>query len=108
MDIPYERNDLYKKSCVGYEDLKKYIGLGINEFYAWHISDLVIYDEPKELGEFFHYCGDNPQCDGCDAHYYSNTECGTEDYCCPIVDGHRPLKRPPQSWCYVEGDESNG
>ena len=35
--------------------------------YGWHISDLVIYDKPKELSDY-------------------------------------SLKRPPQSWCYVEED----
>ena len=71
------------------------------QVYFWKISDLVIYDEPKELSEFFVYCGENPKCEGCEAHYYSNTESGKEDYCCSVIDGHRPLKRPPQSWCYV-------
>lgn len=70
--------------------------------YAWHISQLKIYDKPKELSNFFHYCGDNPKCDGCEAHYYSNTECGKEDYCCSIIDGCKQLKRPPQSYMYVE------
>lgn len=70
--------------------------------YGWHISDLVIYDKPKELSEFYKYCGDNPDCNGCEVHYYSNTECGLEDYCCSKIDGCRPIKRPPQSWCYVE------
>lgn len=76
--------------------------------WAWHISDLVIYEQPKELGEFFHYCGDNPKCDGCEAHYYSSTECGTEDYCCSVVEGCKPLKRPPQSWGYVYPTEKGG
>ena len=76
--------------------------------YGWHISDLVIYDKPKELSEFFMYCGENPKCDGCEAHYYSDTECGKEDYCCSVIDGCRPLKRPPQSWCYVERKEDEG
>ena len=44
--------------------------------YGWHISDLVIYDEPMCLGDFNH-CGVN---------YHFN----------PLVT------RPPQSWCYVE------
>lgn len=43
--------------------------------YAWHISDLVIYDEPKELSEFLKY-------------NYIIKKCS--------------LTRPPQSWCYVE------
>lgn len=72
--------------------------------YAWHISNLVIYDKPRELSEFYHYCGDDPNCDGCEAHYYSNTECGKEDYCCSPIEGCKPLKRPPQSWCYVESE----
>ena len=104
-DIPFVNTDFYQKTCVNYKELKRYMGFGINQFYGWHISDLVIYDKPKELSEFFIYCGDNPKCDGCEAHYYSNTESGKEEYCCSIIDGHRPLKRPPQSWCYVEGVE---
>lgn len=52
-DVPYINTDFFKKCCVKYEELKKYIGLGINQFYGWHISDFVIYDKPKELSEFF-------------------------------------------------------
>lgn len=97
-------------ACISQTEFFDYLGIprgthfGYDKTaYGWHIDELVIYDKPKELGEFFIYCGDNPtKCDGCEAHYYSNTECGTEDYCCSIIEGHRPLKRPPQSWCYVE------
>jgi predicted transcriptional regulator len=102
-DFSYEHIDLYDDSCIEYEELKKYMGVGFGTFYGWHISDLVIYDKPKELSEFFKHCGDNPKCDGCEAHYYSNTECGEEDYCCSVVEGCKPLKRPFQSWGYVEG-----
>lgn len=69
--------------------------------YGWHISNLVIYEQPKNLREFYHYCGDNPNCEGCEAHYYSNTECGKEDYCCSPIEGCKPIKRPFQSWGYV-------
>ena len=55
-DVPYEDTYLHKTSCVSYEELKKYIGLGFGKFYAWHISDLVIYDKPKELSEFATIC----------------------------------------------------
>ena len=57
--------------------------------YAWHISDLVIYDKPKSIGEFCKPCDPDPQCD-----------C---QYC--IAHGRSPsmtIKRAPQSWCYVE------
>lgn len=37
--------------CLTIEEVKAY--LGDNNGYNWHISDLVIYDKPKELGEFY-------------------------------------------------------
>ena len=95
-------DDIHYVSCVNFEQMFDYLADGYG--YAWHISDLVIYDEPRELSGFYHYCGDDPECDGCEAHYFSNTECGKEDYCCSVMYGCKPLKRPPQSWCYVEGE----
>lgn len=92
-----------ERACIHPEDFQNYAGG--KWLYGWHISDLVIYDKPKELSEFYKYCGDNPDCNGCEAHYYSNTECGLEDYCCSKIDGCRPIKRPPQSWCYCEVEE---
>lgn len=59
-------------SCIDKADLFEYLGWEKGKpraecapFYRWHISDLEVYDTPKELNEF-------------------------------------GLKRPPQSWCYVE------
>lgn len=93
-DTPYTQTDFSKKSCVAYEDLKRYVGLGFVEFYGWHISDLVIYDKPKELGEFEIECKG-----GCDIPYMYHPPC---ENC-----RKNRLTRPPQSWCYVEkgGDE---
>ena len=56
--------------------------------YGWHISDLVIYDRAKELSEFHKYI---EVFDG--ASIQELEELG-------IIDAH--IKRPPQSWCYVE------
>ncbi len=50
----------------------------------WHISALKIYDEPKMISEFH-------SCSFCD---YRGV--------CPDGSWCKPLKRPPQSWCYVE------
>lgn len=62
--------------------------------YGWHISDLKIYDRPKELREF------------------SPANCGKKKcFACECFDVEKPsctLKRPPQSWCYVEEREDNG
>lgn len=71
--------------------------------YAWHISDLVIYDKPRELSEFATVCEGlkSYQCDKCEYSYTeSNESIGTYYECC--CNNLKPLKRPPQSWCYVE------
>lgn len=64
--------------------------------YGWHISNLVIYDEPKELSEFK------------SASNYARklrTEFFGKDPCC--VSDYK-ITRPPQSWCYVERSDNNG
>ena len=97
-----EANWLCKKSCLDWEELRKYIGQGINDFYGWHISHLVIYDEPKELKEFRSPCKeyfekDTPCCGDCE-YYEERYEYPSECAC----EGMKPLKRPFQSWGYAE------
>ncbi len=77
------------RSCVTMYDLLVYLGKQDYGF-GLHISDLVIYDKPKELSEFERACPDN---------VYSCAMCRHSDY-----TGMRctPITRPPQSWCYVE------
>lgn len=85
--VVFERNDRYidsmlknsdlKKMCLSVQEIFDYIGIG-KHLYGWHISNLVIYDKPKELGEF----------EG-----LRKTKFGYE----PIK-----MTRSPQSWCYVE------
>lgn len=41
-----------KNSCVLRDDLNDY-GKNSRMLYGWHISNLKIYDEPKELSEFY-------------------------------------------------------
>lgn len=83
-------------ACLSRDEFFDYLGiprrthLGYDKkAYGWLISDLVIYDKPKELSEFFYAC-DKPK--------------GTD---CSVCLDHRENKcksitRPPQSWCYVE------
>lgn len=59
--------------------------------YGWHISNLRIYDEARELSEFRRA---TDPCDSCHAEY--TWECEG----CKKLSGD--IKRPPQSWCYVE------
>lgn len=69
--------------------------------YGWHISNLVIYDKPKELNRFQKPCIRDCDCGGCENAYYTR-DYGFEG--CALEEG---LTRPPQSWCYVEelGDD---
>lgn len=92
-----------KRSCLTYEQIAEYIGLN-KKGYAWHIDDLKIYDEPKELNEFEHYISNNRcpkkengmNCEDCKSY---NKEHNT---CLALYYLHKQVKRPPQSWCYVE------
>lgn len=90
-------------SCLDVDEAGTYLGFN-KEGYGWHISDLVIYDEPKELSEFMRFCdgvGGNIGCRGCEYYYTeSNESVGFYEEC--GCDNLRPLKRPPQSWCFVE------
>lgn len=70
--------------------------LGHFQGYGWHISDLKIYDKPKELGEFKGLCKVDADCCVCPYYNYSKMDC----------DG-RTIKRAPQSWCYVENMEGS-
>lgn len=90
-----------EKTCLEYDEVREYG----NEkpLYFWHITDLKIYDKPKELSEFGTFCdgvGGKIGCNGCEYYDFENTENGSLETCC--CGNLRPLKRPPQSWCYIE------
>lgn len=70
--------------------------------YGWHISDLQIYDKPKELSEF-----KTPPCEK------SEKACGNCKWLVKIdtpdmyevdcfVENGRPITRPPQSYMFVK------
>ena len=65
--------------------------------YGWHISDLKIYDKPKELSEFYRPCSYSGICYSCNRFRPNGTPNDKpNDFC----DGE--ITRPPQSWFYVE------
>lgn len=94
-------NVIARQSYLDYDDMVSY--LGNKDGYAWHISNLVIYDEPKELSEFHRECDYEKDCGDCPYLCVTNTPTCYETWC--EVDEHMPLTRPPQSWCYVEEKE---
>lgn len=71
--VAFRRFSALYDTCLSVAEIRAYLGGKVG--YGWHISDLVIYDEPKPLSEF--------------------VMANTQHYC--------HLQRPPQSWCYVEG-----
>ena len=82
-------DDYVLQTCLENGALWDY-GHGI-PLYGWHISDLRIYDTPRELSEFRRA---TDPCDSCHAEY--TWECTG----CKKLSGD--IKRAPQSWCYVE------
>lgn len=85
-------NQVARESCLDYDDMKKYVG-SKGCLYAWHISDLKIYKEPKELCNFYRM----KKCDFCKNEHESIT-CAYKDTCTvPTI-----FSKPPQSWYYVE------
>ena len=66
-------NDDLAQMCLKKKEIDNY-GKG-KMLYGWHISDLKIYDKPKELSEFFTPMGKRPS---------------------------YMVERPPQSYMYVE------
>lgn len=83
-----------ERSCLTYEELADYIGNG-RTGYGWHISDLKIYDKPRELREFKK---NNRDC------FYADLGLAKRD-CPDCKNSGCFLERPPQSWCYVEVTE---
>lgn len=65
-----------KDTCLTSEEFRNYLGENVG--YGWHISNLKIYDTPRELSEFTGL---------------RDTRFGAAPY---------DIKRVPQSWCYVE------
>ena len=97
-------NLMVKASCVSEEDLIKYSNY--KQLYGWRICDLIIYNKPKELGEFYTVCHkfDCDQCGNCPHLRVEPCSYPCDDsidtWC--SVDNCKPLTRPPQSWQYVE------
>lgn len=91
--------DILNGSCLAKDEIMNY-GKG-KTLYGWHISDLTIYDKPKELSEFkktkkliARTCGMQARNGLCRAidheELCDNIKCCFKTPC------------PPQSWCYVE------
>ena len=89
-------NGIAMESRLDFQDMRDY--LGARDGYAWHISDLKIYDTPRELDYFRRECVNDLSCESCAMYWNNNGTCG---------NAALNLHSPPQSWCYVEeGDHA--
>lgn len=83
-------NQIAGQSCLYYDDMVSYFGN--KDGFGWHISDLKIYDKPKELSEFYKPCSQSKNLD-CDWLRNHNV-CSCSE--------KKSITRPPQSWQYIE------
>ena len=84
-------NEIARQSCLYYDDMVSYFGN--KDGFGWHISDLKIYDKPRELSEFSRPCSYSGLCFSCKRTSFKkdgNLLCNTK------------ITRPPQSWMHVE------
>ena len=119
--VVFERQDKYLDTmlknadlaamCLTPRELFQYAGGFGKPLYAWHISNLKIYDKPRELGEFSRYGYKDIEHTGSGCVFCGNTQCEHSNpeevvaghYIPPICKiGGCTLKRVPQSWQYVE------
>ena len=90
-DKYYSDNDLQVASCLNGNELMKYLGTDKEEVgCAIPISQLEIFDEPKELNEFENY------------NMVREVELNAEYYKSFDTSKITVIKKAPQSWCYVE------
>lgn len=93
-----------ENSCLSFDDIKTY-GKGTS-IYGWHITDLVVYDEPRDLSEFAKpaktaYDDEGYLlCDGCEFANWNIERVCTIDFC-----PERMITRPPQSWQFCVATE---
>lgn len=85
-------DDTILETAIDREDINIY-AKG-KTLYGWHISDLKIYDKPKELSEFY----TKKKCNSCKKSGYESTACMYDEDCKVPMS----ITRAPQSWQYVE------
>lgn len=85
--------------CMSLDDIVKYFGDEDWTAHFWHITEPKLFDKPKMVTEFAVYGRCAQECSEYDiCMKYDSEETRVE---CPDF-AKAPLKRAPQSWCYVE------
>lgn len=89
-------SDAARPTCLEPVELHQYLGAATG--FGWHISNLKIYDTPRELDDFRRACKNDWWCESCAMYSENNGTCG---------NGSLQIRRPPQSWCYVKEQKWN-
>lgn len=91
-EIRFDDKEVQRKSCLTEDELFDYLFVNepyhedMKKGYAWHISNLEIFDRPRELCEF---CGTKQ--------YFIGCESGIDK-----TPRYAQLTKAPQNYCYVE------
>ncbi len=115
--ISIKRFSALYETCLSVEEMRAYLGEKIG--YGWHISNLKIYDKPKDLSKFFSVDSDAVKnCEHRERIYnnpdFTNGAMLPGSYLCNDKTNWctkckiKPISRPPQSWCYVEEMRADG
>lgn len=88
--------ELPKLACLTIDEIVDFAGNENREVVGWHISDLKIYDKPRELNEFIKRCNCKGHCFMCEREIVKQDKSKQMCVC------YEKVTRPPQSWCYVE------
>lgn len=81
-------------TCLTDRQIIDYLGNG-NQGYGWHISNLVIYDKPKELNEFYL----KKKCHSCKRSGYESSACIYDEDC--IVPAIITSRRKAGAMCKI-------
>lgn len=97
-DAIYDCRDVnMDDTCITVAEWLKYTKGHKGEVYGWHISNIVIYDKPKDLDDFMAFGKTHCDQKNCKKCLYMGI-----DGICDVKDIGQPMTRPPQSWCYCE------
>ena len=95
-------HDCLTNGCLTEREIEKYFNVPEDRDlramkgngYVWNISDLKIYDKPKELSEFY----TKKKCNSCKKSGYESTACMYDEDCKMPMS----ITRAPLSWQYIE------
>ena len=92
MWTPKIEHEILEKSCLKKNELFDYVcsheGTEDKPFYAWHISNLEIFNKPKELREF---------------RYYKRFDCYNADFDYRTIEYRKiSLTKAPQNYMFIE------